>query len=229
MKSRDAKKLLQISQPTLQRWIDAGKLKSIKLPNGRRDIDPESVYAILNKGVPRKTLLYARVSTQKQKADLSNQMEKLRQFSAANGWKISGEYEDVASGISFEKRKQFFNLLDEVIDYKVERVVITYKDRLSRAGFELFEHLFAHYNTEIVVMSDCTDKKTNEQEIFEEIISLLRAFSMPMDSGRRKQLRKVVKGIEEDEENSEAAGTKEAEADGNVTEETSGRGIEEKL
>ena len=34
-----------------------------------------------------------------------------------------------------EKRKDFFSLLDEVINGKVERIVITYKDRLSRIGF----------------------------------------------------------------------------------------------
>ena len=33
-------------------------------------------------------------------------------------------------------------MLDEIIDNKVERVVITYKDRLSRVGFDLFFHLF---------------------------------------------------------------------------------------
>ena len=35
------------------------------------------------------------------------------------------------------KRKDFFKLLDEIIDHRVERVVITYKDRLSRVGFDL--------------------------------------------------------------------------------------------
>lgn len=45
-------------------------------------------------------------------------------------------------GISFEKRKDFFKLPDEIIDHRVERVVIPYKDRLSRVGFDLFYHLF---------------------------------------------------------------------------------------
>lgn len=100
------------------------------------------VYMLFNKDVKRKTYIYARVSTPKQKPDLNNQIELLKQFCFTNGYTISGIYADIASGISFDKRKDFFKMLDEIIDNKVERVVITYKDRLSRVGFDLFFHLF---------------------------------------------------------------------------------------
>src|SRR5699024_7540320 len=99
---------------------------------------------------------------------------------------------DIASGISFERRKEFFELLDLVIDGKVSKVIITYKDRLSRVGFDLFKHLFAKYHTEIIVMSELNDKKTDEQEIFEEIISLLHAFSIRMYSRRRKKIKEAL-------------------------------------
>ena len=95
-----------------------------------------------NKDVKRKTYIYARVSTPKQKPDLNNQIELLKQFCFTNGYTISSIYVDIASGISFDKRKDFYKMLDEIIDNKVERVVITYKDRLSRVGFDLFFHLF---------------------------------------------------------------------------------------
>ena len=42
-------------------------------------------------------------------------------------------------------------MLDDIISGKVERVVITYKDRLSRVGFELFYHLFKKIGKEIVL------------------------------------------------------------------------------
>lgn len=63
-------------------------------------------------------------------------------------------YQDIASGISFDKRKEFFLMLDDILDHKIEKVVITYKDRLSRVGFELFSYLFKKYGTEIIVISD---------------------------------------------------------------------------
>ena len=66
----------------------------------------------------------------------------LKQFCFANGYTINKIYQDVAIGISFEKRKEFFKMLDDIISGKVERVIITYKDRLSRVGFDLFYYLF---------------------------------------------------------------------------------------
>ena len=71
-----------------------------------------------------------------------------------NGYIINGVYSDVASGISFKKRKNFFSMLDDIIAGKVERVVISYKDRLSRVGYDLFYYLFQKFHCEIVVMSE---------------------------------------------------------------------------
>ena len=132
-----------------------------------------------------KTYIYARVSTSKQKADLDNQIELLKQFCFTNGYVISGIYSDIASGISFEKRNNFFKMLDDIIDNKVEKVVITYKDRLSRVGFDLFYHLFKKYNCEIIVMSEVGSEKLDSEEIFEEIVSLLHCYSMKLYSKRK--------------------------------------------
>ena len=140
----------------------------------------------------RKTYIYARVSASKQKPDLNNQIELLKQFCFSNGYTISGIYSDIASGISFEKRNDFFKMLDDIIDNKVERVVITYKDRLSRIGFDLFYHLFQKYNCEIVIMSEVGSEKLDRQEIFEEIVSLLHCYSMKFYSKRKIQKVKEV-------------------------------------
>ena len=76
-------------------------------------------------------------------------------------------------------------MLDEILANKVERVVITYKDRLSRVGFDLFLHLFRKFNCEIMVMSEVGSAKLDSQEIFEEIISLLHCYSMKLYSKRK--------------------------------------------
>lgn len=84
-------------------------------------------------------------------------------------------------------------MLDDILDGKVERVVITYKDRLSRIGFDLFKHLFRRFNCEIVVMSEVGSEKLDSQEIFEEIVSLLHCYSMKLYSSRRvKKLKEVL-------------------------------------
>lgn len=198
MKANEVLKLLRITRPTLTKYVKNGLIKVDKLPNGRYEYNSDDVYSFLNKDVKRKTYIYARVSTAKQKPDLNNQVELLKQFCFSNGYTISGIYTDVASGISFEKRNDFFKLLDDVIDNKVERVVITYKDRLSRVGFDLFYHLFKKYNCETIVMSEVGSEKLDSQEIFEEIISLLHCYSMKLYSKRKAQKIKEVLSDEND-------------------------------
>ena len=199
MKAKEVLNLLKITRQTLTKYVKEGIIKVDVLPNGRYEYDEESVYAFLNKDVKRKTYIYARVSTSKQKHDLDNQIELLKQFCFTNGYVISGIYADVASGISFEKRHQFFKMLDDIISSKVERVVITYKDRLSRIGFDLFYYLFQKYNCDIVVMSEVGSEKLDSQEIFEEIISLLHCYSMRLYSKRKIQ--KIKEVLNDDERN----------------------------
>ena len=191
MKAGEVLRLLQISRPTLYRYRKKGIIKAHQLPSGFFEYDGEDVYAILNKDVQRKTYLYARVSTYKQKKDLKHQIEQLKQWCFMNGYTIHGIYSDIASGISFERRKELFTLLDEVLDYRVERVIITYKDRLSRGGFELFNHLFQKYGTEIVVISAVGNPKLDSEEVFEEIVALLHCYSMKLYSKKRKKSIKV--------------------------------------
>ena len=76
------------------------------------------------------------------------------------------------------------------------KYIINYKDRLSRVGFELFYHLFKKYNCEIIVMSEVGSEKLDNEEIFEEIISLLHCYSI-----RKRQ--KIKKILEEKEVNEE--------------------------
>lgn len=187
MKANEALSILRVTRPTLARYVKEGKINATELPTGRYDYDEESIYKFLNKNVQRKTVLYCRVSTAKQKKDLMNQEELLKQFCFSNGLTINAIYKDIASGIDFENRKDFFAMLDEIIAGKIDTVVITYKDRLSRIGFNLFTHLFKKYNCKIVVMSEIGSTKLDSEEIFEEIISLLHCYSMKLDSKRRVQ------------------------------------------
>jgi len=196
MKSKEVLNLLRVARQTLTRYVKTGLIRTTRLPNGQYDYNAEDIYKLFNKGMPRQTAIYARVSTQKQKKDLENQIEMLKEFCFANGYTISAIFSDIASGISFKEKSDFFKLLDLVLDGKIERVVISYKDRLSRVGFDLFYYLFKKYNTEIVVMSEVGSPKLDSEEIFEEIVSLLHCYSMKLYSKRKKDL--VEKLIKED-------------------------------
>jgi len=185
LKSCDVLRILQITRPTLTKYVKEGKINVVKKGNGQYDYDEGSVYKMLNKDIVRKTYLYARVSTSKQKKDLENQVDLLKNYCFQNGLQINGIYTDIASGVSFEKRSDFFKLLDEVIAGKVNKIVITYKDRLSRIGFDLFVYLFRKYGCEIIVISEVGSEKLDSQEIFEEIVSLLHCYSMKLYSNRK--------------------------------------------
>jgi len=192
MKAKDALKIMRVLRGTLTNYVKDGKIKVTKVPTGRYDYDEESVYNFLNKDVGRNTVIYARVSTLKQKKDLENPVELLKKFCFQNGWQINSIYQDVASGISFEKRKEFFQMLDEILLNRIEKVVISYKDRLSRVGFELFHHLFKKFGTEIIVMAEVGSTKLDSQEVFEEIVAMLHCYSMKLYSNRKKKLIKEI-------------------------------------
>ena len=197
MTAKEVLRVLQITRPTLTKYVKEGKLKVIVKGNGRYDYDADSVYKMLNKDIERKTYLYARVSTAKQKKDLENQVQLLKNFCFQNGYLINGVYQDVASGISFEKRKEFFDMLDEILAGRVNRVIITYKDRLSRVGFELFMYLFKKYGCEILVISEIGSEKLDREEILEEIVSLLHCYSMKLYSNRK--VKKIKEILEEND------------------------------
>lgn len=192
MKSKEVLKILRCSRASLTKYLKQGKIKARLLSNGYYDYDSESVYQFLNKDIKRKTVIYGRVSTNKQKKDLENQIELLKNFCFQNGYILSGIYSDIASGITFENRKDLFNLLEEIFDNKVERVVIMYKDRLSRVGFDFFKTLFKKFGCEIVVMSEIGSNKLDKEEIFEEIVSLLHCYSMKMYSKRKNDKIKEI-------------------------------------
>ena len=191
MKSAKVLKILHITRQTLVQYVKRKEIRVVLLPNGTYDYNDDDVYRKAGLASERMNVVYARVSTAKQKADLENQVEVLVNFCNKNGVKVNKTYKDVASGMNFD-RKQFKVLLNEILDFKVGKLYITYKDRLSRISFDMFKRLFSEFGCEVIVIND-TDEKTDETEIFEEIISMLHCFSMRMYSRRRKRKLKLIK------------------------------------
>lgn len=196
MKAKEVLKLLRCSRPSLTKYLKQGKLKAKLLDNGYYDYEEKSVYDFLNKDINRKAVIYARVSTKKQKNDLKNQIELLKNFCFQNGYTINEVYSDIASGITFENRIDLFKLIDEIINNKIEKIIITYKDRLSRTGFDFFKTLFNKFGCEIIVISEVGSNKLDREEIFDEIISLLHCYSMKMYSKRKNdKIKELIKEL----------------------------------
>lgn len=183
MKAKEVLSLLGISRVTLCRYVKLGKIKTGLLPNGTYDYDRADVYKLKGLSAKRKSVIYARVSTAKQKSDLSNQIENISSFMNAKGIGVDEIYSDIASGMNLD-RKDFDRLLSAVMTNEIDEVYISYKDRLARLDFELVERLFHKYGTRIVVIN-ASENKTAEEELFEDLISVINSFSMKADSKRR--------------------------------------------
>ena len=196
MKAAEVLKLTNISRRHLSSLVKQGKFRVVVKPNGQYDYHPEDVYRYLGKSRQNLNVIYARVSTAQQQNDLNRQIETLSAYCLSQGLKVDKVFKDVASGINFEKRKEFFNLLDLDIDGQVEKIFISYKDRLSRVGFGLFKHLFLKYGTEIIVANGHANEKLDSEEIITEIITLIHSFSMKHYSKRR--LKKAIEVLNEE-------------------------------
>lgn len=191
MKSNEVLKLLKISRVTLCKYVKNGKIRVEKEPNGYYKYNDEDVYKILGKGDDgRLNVIYARVSTAKQKQDLENQIANNIAYLNSQGIKVDKIYSDIKSGMSLD-RKGFMELLSDVMDYKIKSVYISYKDRLARLSYELVIKLFNDYGTTIEIINNC-ESISLEQELFEDIMQTIHSFSMKMYSKRRIAKRLMV-------------------------------------
>ncbi|MCP4107793.1 MAG: recombinase family protein [Desulfobacteraceae bacterium] len=80
------------------------KIKAVKTPSGRYEYNDDNVLRYAGKTREHFNIVCARVSTQKQKTDLTNQIEKLETF-CARGIKTDFVFKDIAGGIQFQKIK----------------------------------------------------------------------------------------------------------------------------
>ena len=77
-------------------------------------------------------------------------------------------------------------------------VVIENKDRLVRFGYEILEQIFKYFGCTILVLNDVLENKTYEQELTDDLISIIHYFTMKSYSHRRK-LNKIRKELENNE------------------------------
>ncbi|WQZ13580.1 IS607 family transposase [Helicobacter pylori] len=183
MKSKEVLKILKISRVTLWKYVKSGKIRVKQEPNGYYIYNDSDVYSLAGIEDGRLNVVYARVSTQKQKQDLQNQIENCISFINAKGISVDSIYSDIKSGMSLD-RKGFMELLNAVMAFKIKAVYISYKDRLARLSYELVEKLFSDYGTKIVIINQC-ESISLEQELFEDIMQTIHSFSMKMYSKRR--------------------------------------------
>ena len=182
---------------TLNRYVREGKIRVTKMANGRYDYNDDDVFAFIGKkkiSHNRKIISYSRVSTQAQKAQLKDQTQRIYDSCISRGLSLNQQFKYIGSSMSSE-RKNFNKVCQMIFHGDVELLVIENKDRLVRFGFDMLESFFKYFCTNILVLNDAIENKSYEQELTEDLISVIHYFTMKSYSHRRK-LNKLRKELE---------------------------------
>lgn len=207
--AEESRRILHVTDETLRHWSKIGKIEFTRAPGANthrrynvkkfiHDRDNKQYEPKLSTGMEsaplpiRRRIIYARVSTRGQKENLVRQIDYLRER-YPNHELVT----DIASGINF-KRKGLKTILDFAIKRELEEVVVAYKDRLSRFGFEHFEYLYKQLSNARIVVLD--NRETSpDQELAEDVLTIVTVFSAKINGRKRYGKRKKQKDESPDE------------------------------
>lgn len=169
---KEASKISGVHTMTLRRWAESGVLDYIRISNGDRRYDKQSLYELLNIPVNdnKKTVFYIRSSNGNKKLMQSQEDLLTTKFGAPD--KV---YKDKASGLN-EKRRGLQALLRDVKKGEISTICITSQDRLTRFGYSYLEDLCSIFHTRIEVLN-ANDQKSMHEELMDDFMSLIASFS----------------------------------------------------
>lgn len=164
-------KLIGRTPQTLRNWDLSGKLKPHHTgANGYRYYSHQQLNEVLGvSDIQRKAVGYCRVSSNKQKDDLVRQIQNMESYLSSLGCQYE-IIQDIGSGINYSKRG-LRQLLRMINNKEISKIVVFYKDRLLRFGFELVEYVANLNGCEIEVL-DSTEK-TEQEELVEDLIQIV--------------------------------------------------------
>ena len=126
---------------------------------------------------------------------MARQIENVKTYMIAKGYQFD-VITDIGSGINYNK-KGLNQLIDLITNSEVEKIVILYKDRLLRFGFEIIENLCSKYGTTIEIIDNT--EKTEEQELVEDLIQIITVFSCRLQGKRANKAKKMIKELLEND------------------------------
>lgn len=191
------KKIIGVTAQTLRNWDASGKLHPHHTTaSGYRYYSDEQLNQVMNvKPRNRITIGYCRAS-HKQKDDLERQIDNVRTYLMAKGQPFE-IISDIGSGINY-KKKGLQELLYRISQNQVEKVVVLYKDRLLRFGFELVEYVASLYNCDIEIIDNT--EKSEQQELVEDLVQIITVFSCKLQGKRANKAKKLVEELVQEEE-----------------------------
>jgi predicted site-specific integrase-resolvase len=190
--SKKVTEILGVTAQTLRNWDKEGKLKpSYVKSNGYRYYSEESILSYTQERKTKKNLNvigYARVSSKKQSDDLERQVNNLKTYLDSK----YTDYEiitDIGSGINYAN-PGLKKLIEKINRKEVDLIVVLYKDRLLRFGFELVEY-FAELNNVKIEILDKIDKN-QDQELVEDLVQIITVFSCKIQGKRKAKTKEII-------------------------------------
>lgn len=180
MKLSEYARRIGVKRQTAHRWFKRGEIpNAVQLPSGTIYV-PDEIFDTELKQERGQTVVYARVSSSKQrKINLETQAERLTQFAIANGWVVDKVIKEVGSGLNDERKKLVELLLS---DEPIARIIVEHKDRLTRFGFNYLEILAKKQGFEIIVVNPTA---TDQDDLMQDFASIITSFCARLYSGRR--------------------------------------------
>ena len=183
------------SQQTLRNWHKRGILiPAVTSRYGTRSYSEKQLNEYLGSKIKEEEKIiaaYCRVSSLKQKDDLGRQVENVKSFCMAKGYTFK-LITDIGSGINYNK-KGLLELINLITEEKISKIVVLYKDRLLRIGFDLINNLCKKFNVEIEIIDNT--EKTEEQELVEDLVQIITVFSCKLNGKRANKAKKLIKEL----------------------------------
>jgi predicted site-specific integrase-resolvase len=185
MKLSEYAKKIGVTYRTAHNHWKKGLLKGYQLPTGTIIIEIDEKQEAKEDVV----VLYARVSSSENKSNLDSQLNRLRDYAAARGYKISKEVKEIGSGLN-DTRPQLEKVLKSD-DWNI--ILVEHKDRFSRFGVNYINILLEKQGKKVEIINEVTDDKA---DLMEDFVSLVTSFCARL-YGLRQSKRKTEKIIAE--------------------------------
>lgn len=193
-------KTVGVTTTTLRRMHQSGELIPAHISNGgTRYYSTEQLKLFQSSNNERIVIGYCRVSTPSQKDDLETQVQNVKSYMYAKGYKFD-IIKDIGSGINY-KKKGLKELINRIENNEVSKVVILYKDRLIRFGFELIEYLCEINNVEIEVIDNSECSK--EKELTDDLIQVITVFANRLYGQHSKKTKRLINEVRNNVDNKE--------------------------
>ena len=188
---KEVLKTIKVHYHTLMKMVQRGEIETVNLGNKRLyNLDKYLRTHGVALLVKKRKVCYCSVSSKKQEEDLERQKNVMKELYPDHEliW-------DIGSGLN-EKRKGYLKILDYAIKGELSELVIAFKDRLCRFGYDTFEYIVEKYSKGNIIILNKTEETTPTEELTQDVLAIMNIYVAKVN-GLRKYKKVLKKEIEQ--------------------------------